>query len=240
LVYKVPGYSNDVQEVLARIRMVAFQRGDPARGGVGLAIGTNSHGMNLLFRDHTNEAALRHFKLLDDTRSWGPTNLTNDWSNNVWYWLRLRQDPKMDGSNTIFGKVWLADWTTPEPPEWQLTWLDSALKTPHLTGLAGITASSNDGLAQFEVSYFLLKAAGLPNIRVSAAASAPAMQTPLFVNGITQTATNVSVAWFGAGSLVASPSASGPWTNVVSTTNSYVTPKANLKPAEFYRIQYPQ
>jgi hypothetical protein len=241
LVYNVSGYSNDVQEVLARIRMVAFQRGDPARGGIGVAIGTNNQGMNLLFRDHTNEAAVPHFKLLDDKRSWGPTNLTNDWSNNLWYWLRLRQDPKMDGSNTVFGKVWLADWATPEPPDWQLTWLDSDLKIPHLTGLAGITASSNDGLAQFEVSYFLLKAAGLPNIRVSTAATPPAMQPPSFIDGgITQTTTNVNVKWFGSGSLVASPEATGPWTNVVSTTNSYTTPKPDLKAAEFYRLQYSQ
>ena len=147
-----------------------FRRFGP---GIGLGIGTDSQGMNFLFRDYTNEAPVRHFQFRDDGRAWGPTSLTSAWTNNTWYWLRLRQDPRMDGSNTVFGKAWPADWVTPEPAGWQLTWADSALPTPHRTGYAGLTASSNDGLAQYEVSYFLLKAAGLPSIQVSAAASPP-------------------------------------------------------------------
>ncbi len=241
LVYQRPGYSNDVQEVLARIRVVVFQGGDASRAGIGLGIGTDSQGLNFLFRDYTNEAPVRHFQFRDDGRAWGPTSLTSAWTNNTWYWLRLRQDPRMDGSNTVFGKVWLADWVTPEPAGWQLTWADSALPTPHRTGYAGLTASSNDGLAQYEVSYFLLKAAGLPSIQGSAAASPPAIQPPLFIGGgVTASPTNVIVNWFGSGALVASDAVTGPWTNVVSTTNSYVTPVSRLKAAEFYRLQYAQ
>ncbi len=239
LVYSAPGYSNDVQEVLARLRVVAFQPGDAYRGGIGVAIGTNGQGMNLLFRDFTNDAPVRHISFLDDGQAWGTGKFTNAWSNNTWYWLRLRQDPKMDGTNSLFGKIWPADWATPEPPDWQLTWADTALPTPHRTGLAGLTASSNDGLAEYEVSYILIKAAGLPNISVAASATTPVMQAPFFIgNGVSSTGTNVAVSWFGPASLVASENVTGPWTNVVSSTNVYATPNAKLKPAEFYRLQY--
>ena len=239
LVYNAPGYSNDVQEVLARIRVLAFQPGDAYRAGIGVAVGTNSQGLNLLFRDYTNDAPVRHFSLLDDGRASAPAHFTNDWQNNTWYWLRLRQDPKLDGTNTLFGKVWPADWITPEPADWQLTWADAALPTPHRTGLAGLTASSKDGMAQYEVSYILIKAAGLPSTRVSSAASAPATQPPVFIgNGVSSTPTNVVVSWFGPASLAASDVPSGPWTNIVSTTNTYVIPSSKQKPAEFYRLQY--
>jgi len=239
LVYYAPGYSNEVQEVLARIRIVGFQPGDGSRGGIGVGIGTNSQGMNLVFRDYTNEAPVRHLAFRDDARAWSPSYLTNAWSNTNWYWVRLRQDPKMDGTNTVFGKAWSADWATPEPADWQLTWADAAVPTPYRTGYAGLTASSNDGLAEYEVSYILIKAGGLPSIQVSAAASAPAMQPPVFIgSGVTSTPTNVTVTWFGPASLAASDVVTGPWTNVVSTTNSYVTPASKLKAAEFYRLQY--
>ena len=240
LVYMAPGYSNDVQEVLARIRIVAFGQGDTFRGGIGVGIGTNSEGMNLLFRNYTNDAPTRHVRLLDDKRAWGPGTLTNAWINNTWYWLRLRQQPKMDGTNTVFGKVWLADWATPEPAQWQLLWADSALPTPtpHRTGYAGLTASSSDGLAEYEVSYVLIKAAGLPTIpRVQMATTPPGMQPPFFI-GTTATATNVSVSWFGPANLEASAVVTGPWTNVVSTTNVYVIPASSQKPSEFFRLQY--
>jgi hypothetical protein len=38
---------------------------------------------------------------------------------------------------------------------------------------------------------------------------------------------------------VAAPLVTGPWTNVVSTTNSYVMP-VKLSPSEFFRLLYPQ
>lgn len=238
LIYQVSGYSNDVQEVLARLRVVAFGSGDPFRAGIGVGIGTNSQGMNLHFRDYTNAVPARHFQFLDDNRAWGTTNLPIAWTNNVWYWLRLRQDRKMDGTNTVFGKVWLADWATPEPAQWQLKWADSALPTPERTGYAGLSASSNDGLAEYEVSYVLIKAAGLPTLpRVQMGATPPGMQAPFFI-GSAATATNVSVSWFGPANLVASEVVSGPWTNVVSTTNVYVIPASEQKPSEFFRLEY--
>jgi len=251
LLYMAPGYSNDVQEVLARIRIVAFQQSDACRGGIGVCVGnnvtnvtgwpTNFTGMNLHFRDNTSESTVRHMKLLDDLRAWGPTVFTNAWQNNTWYWVRLRQQAKMDGTNSVFAKVWVADWATPEPTNWQMVWADSALKTPEHKGFAGLSAPSNGADAQLEVSYVLIKAAGLPNIQPTAAATTPAMQAPFFFNpAVTLAVSNsaVNVNWFGAASLVAAPTLAGPWTNVVSTTNSYVTPKANFKPAEFYRLFY--
>jgi hypothetical protein len=241
LAYVAPGYSNDVLEVLARMRVVAFQEGDPPRGGIGVGIAPDSHGMNFHFRDNTGEAPTNHMKMLDDLRAWGPTTLTNGWTNNTWYWLRLRQDPKMDGTNSVFAKIWPADWATPEPASWQLFWADSSLtQTPkYRGGYAGITAGSSGGLGQTEVSYILIKAAGLPNIQVSVAATAPAMQPPFFLTPLTASASGADVTWFGPGSLVASPVITGPWTNVVSTTNSYATPASKLKPSEFYRLLYP-
>jgi hypothetical protein len=249
LVYMAPGYSNNVQEVLARMRIVAFQEADACRGGIGVCIGTNATGtenytgMNLHFRDDINagnlEGPVRHMKLLDDLRAWGPTTFTNSWTNNTWYWLRLRQQSKMDGTNTVFGKVWPADWATPEPTSWQLLWADSALKTPEHTGFAGLTAASSGGIAQSEVSYVLIKAAGLPSIQVSVAATPPAMQEPFFLNpAITYAAGDATVNWFGPGSLVAAPVVTGPWTNVVSTTNTYVKP-TKLAPTEFFRLLFP-
>jgi hypothetical protein len=189
-------------------------------------------------------------KLLDDERAWGPTNYTNAWVNNTWYWLRLRQQPKMDGTNSVFAKVWPADWTTPEPANWQLLWPDSSLPTSptkyHL-GLAGITAASGDALSQSELSYILIKAAGLPNITVSAAATVlPAMQPPFFISatsyyyptiGPGTSAPGADITWFGPGALLASPSVTGPYTNVVSTTNGYATPEAKLKASEFYELE---
>ena len=255
LLYAAPGYSNSVQEVLARMRVVAFQQGDYFRGGIGVCVGTNAssgtnyEAINLHFRDQTNEVAVRHMKLLDDARAWGPTNYTNDWSNNTWYWLRLRQQSKMDGTNTVFAKVWPADWTTPEPANWQLLWADSALPSPHHVGLAGITAASGDALAQLEVSYVLIKAAGLPNVTVTPVATVlPPMQAPFFLAPVTpyyylapdgsgKTAPGADITWFGVGTLYASPNLTGPYTNAVSTTNGYAIPKAKLNPLEFYMVQ---
>jgi hypothetical protein len=66
-------------------------------------------------------------------------------------------------------------------------------------------------------------------------------QQPFFIgNGVTLTSSNLIVSWSGVASLVASPTLNGPWTNVVSTTNSYTIPIPSLKAAEFYRLLYSQ
>ncbi len=239
LIYQAPGASNTVEEVLARIRILSAQGGTSFHPGIGVGIDPASgQGMNLAFRDYATEAPARHFKFNDDDRGLGPTNGEMPWTNGVWYWLRLRQEPKMDGTNTVFGKVWPADWSTPEPATWQLLWADAAVPTPYRSGYAGVSASSFDAMSQFEVSYILIKAAGLPAIQVQAAATPPAPQPPFYIGGgITLAGTNVNVSWFGLGTLQSAPVITGPWTDVLNATNSYTAPATSQ--AQFFRVRYP-
>jgi hypothetical protein len=121
LLYAAPGYSDTVQEVLARIRITNFGKGDPARCGIAVAVNADdSQGINLHFRDNDQNGVLgRQFKLLDDRRAWGPPGYDLDWENNSWYWLRLRQTGP-NAPDNLQGKVWKADGTEPEPIDWQL------------------------------------------------------------------------------------------------------------------------
>ncbi|MBM3835205.1 MAG: hypothetical protein FJ403_18410 [Verrucomicrobia bacterium] len=186
LLYQAQGYGNTVQEVLARIRVTAFGTGDGPRCGVAVAVDpVTSQGINLHFRDHNQDGVLgRQFKLLDDRRAWGPRGLDIDWEDNVWYWLRLRQTgPGTAPTNNINGKVWLADGSVPEPSGWQMNWRRSGR-----TGFAGLVGASIGGLSEYEVDYILIKAEGLPSIKVTA----EAFPTPLFLI-ITQQPQNATV-----------------------------------------------
>jgi hypothetical protein len=192
LLYAAPGYSEEAQEVLARIRVIAFGQGDPHRCGV--AVGVNpdsSQGIDLHFRDHTQNGIVgRQFKLLDDRRAWAPTGLKFDWQTNTWYWLRLRQTSSSSAEGTnIFAKAWLGDGSVAEPANWHLAWSRDGR-----SGLAGIVGSSIGGLSEYEVDYILIKAEGLPSIKVSPGAFAGAVvnitQQPAdAVAGAGQTAT---------------------------------------------------
>jgi hypothetical protein len=165
LVYSAPGYSDTVQEVLARIRMVNFGKGDAARAGVAVAVDMDSsEGINLHFRDQDQDGILgRQVKLLDDRRAWGPGYDLN-WDNNTWYWVRLRQTGP-DAPDNIQAKVWKADGATPEPDEWQLNWGRSGR-----VGFAGLVGSSIGGISDYDVDYILIKAEGLPTTTVAASA----------------------------------------------------------------------
>ena len=169
LLYEASGYDNKLQEVLARVRVISFGSGDYVRGGVGVAVNPASNqGINYLFRDNTTDGqTANHLAFLDDLVAWGPAE-NFVWQPNTWYWLRLRHEPNavsQGGINDVFGKIWLADGTQPEPANWQLTWnYNSAYATR--TGYAGITASSGSPF-QFDVDYILIKAAGLPSVLVS-------------------------------------------------------------------------
>jgi hypothetical protein len=168
LIYAAPDYQPVVQEVLARIRILHFGGGSQSRAGIAIGIdAATSQGINLLFADFEPGNPYAHgvegpqFKLLDDLRAWGPPGIKLQWKTNTWYWLCLRQtaeDPAQAAN--IKGKAWLADGTVPEPEDWSLQW-----SRPARSGFAGILASSG-GLAHFEVDYFLLKADGLPKIKV--------------------------------------------------------------------------
>src|ERR1043166_2692495 len=167
LLYAVAGYDNTTQEVLARIRVTNFGTGDPSRGGLAVGVDpASSQGINLHLRDVT-ELALsgRHVAFLDDARLWGP-GYSITWQNNVWYWMRLRQEPNaasQGGVNDLFAKIWLADGATAEPSSWQLI-TDYIPSRSTRTGYAGIAASSIGGISEFDVDYVLIKAAGLPSI----------------------------------------------------------------------------
>ena len=172
LLYARSGYDATTQEILARLRVLQFGTGDPARGGVGVGVDPNgSTGINFHFRDGPLEGVSgRHLSFLDDFRAWGPA-LSFAWQTNVWYWVRLRQEPNaasLGGVKDVFAKVWAADGVTAEPPVWQ-TW-DYIPSRSIRSGLAGITAGSSAGTSVFDVDYVLIKAAGLPQITVAPAA----------------------------------------------------------------------
>lgn len=171
LLCELPGYSNTVQEVLARIRVTSFGSGDLCRGGVAVGVSpATGLGINYLFRGGGSEGQSgNHLAMLADHVAWGPGQ-PFAWQTNLWYWLRLRQEPNaasQGGVNDVFAKAWLADGNTAEPANWQLTWdYTPATSSSPMTGFSGLTASSG-GLAQFDVDYILIKAAGLPAIQVS-------------------------------------------------------------------------
>jgi hypothetical protein len=168
LLYEAPGYDT-VQEVLARIRVLSLGSRDYARGGVGVVVDpASTQGINYLFLDNTTDGqAANHMAFLDDLVAWGPAQ-SFVWQLNTWYWVRLRHEPNaasQGGVNDVFGKIWLADGSQPEPANWQLTWNYTPTYGTR-SGYAGITASSGSQF-QFDVDYVLIKAAGLPNILVA-------------------------------------------------------------------------
>ena len=255
LLYMKPGYSNDVQEVLARIRVTAFQaNNDYPRGGLAVGVQTNtadvSRGLNLHFRDSTQDNIPgRQFKFLDDLRAWGPAGLrtnispqiTPGWTNNVWYWLRMRLDPKADKTNSLYGKVWVADGATPEPADWQMKWSDSAMQKPLRKGFAGIAGSSVDasgnGLGHFEVDYILIKAAGLPEITVDFKPLGPPPTVPEFT-GVTKVSTNkFQLEWIGAATLEQADTVIGPWTAVPAASALGIITASGAE--KFYRLHQP-
>jgi uncharacterized protein (TIGR03118 family) len=266
LLYMAPGYSNSVQEVLARIRVVGFQKNqDGPRGGIAVAVTTNpnpgpSRGINLHFRDSSadlndNNQSERKFKLLYDGVAWGPQGLEVNgvevgWTNNVWYWMRLRQDAGASGANDVFAKVWPSDGLTPEPAEWQMVWGYLPANPPLSTGFAGIAGSSGsdnngalaapvaDGFGQTEVNYILIKAAGLPSITAGFGVFGPPSNPPV-ITGITRTNNTVTVDWFGGQYLESATSLLGPWSIVPipdSAPYSPLTVPIATGP-KFYRIQ---
>src|SRR5262245_1749008 len=169
LLYAAPGYDNVVQEVLARMKVTAFEfsSGGVTRGGI--AVGSdpnNSHpgqALDLHFRDTdaTGPVTGRHVGFLDDYIAWGP-QLAVQWEIDTWYWLRLRQTGSdAPGGNQLQAKFWLADGSVPEPEGWQINWP----RVVH-SGFAGLAGGSGE-VSEFEVDYVLIKAEGLPSITVA-------------------------------------------------------------------------
>lgn len=167
LIYNGATYNNSNQEVLLRVRIINFGTGDPPRGGAAVCVDPGANpigGIGYHFRDNSG----RGLAFLDDKRAWGPSQ-SFSWQNNVWYWMRLKQEPNAaseGGSYDVFGKIWLADGSEPEPSFWQLKWDYIPTRTAR-TGHAGVVAGSSGGISEFEVDYILIKASGLPQITVT-------------------------------------------------------------------------
>jgi hypothetical protein len=228
LLYEAPGYDNTVQEVLARIRVLSLGSGDYVRGGLGVAVDpASTQGINYLFRDNASDGqTANHMSFLDDMVAWGPAQ-GFVWQPNTWYWVRLRHEPNaasQGGLNDVFGKIWLADGTQPEPVNWQLTWNYTPTYATR-TGYAGITASSG-GPFQFDVDYILIKAAGLPSIFV---APNSFVQVPVSITNQpqNQTVMELSPAVFSVGA-AGYPPATYQW----FTTNGPISAATNFS----YRI----
>jgi hypothetical protein len=229
-------YSTNVQEVLARMRIVAFGNVDGSRSGLGVGVGTNSQGINLHFRNSTDGSLTgRHFNLLDDARAWGP-GFKLDSQTNVWYWLRLKQEKDAEGgTNDVFAKVWIADGATPEPANWQMTWNYIPARTERV-GLAGIAGSSIDGVGNFEVDYILIMAEGLPKITVDFAAQGPVPTAPRFTEVAKTSATQVTLQWIGAATLESTANiVEGPWNPIAAAASPYRAPATAER--MFYRLK---
>src|SRR6185436_4641818 len=149
LLYEAAGGSNVTQEVLARMRVTSFGAGSLySRGGLAVVVDANtSQGIDYIFRDASAEGQSgAHTSFLDDFRAWGPGQ-GFAWQLNVWYWLRLRQEPNapsQGGVFDVFGKIWVADGSVEEPANWQLMW-DYAPGRTTRVGFAGLMAGSTSG-----------------------------------------------------------------------------------------------
>lgn len=238
LLYAAPGYNDATQEVLAHIRIKAFGQGDGPRGGIGVGVNAdNSQGIELHFRNSDfNETGTR-FRLLDDLRAWGPAIQTK-WTTNAWFWLRLRQTSSSTAAGTnIHAKVWLADGSVPEPANWQAGWSRAGR-----TGLAGITGSSGGGAEEFDVDYVLIKAAGLPSIKVAPAPFALVGPRPEPEPGASRFTRLAKLAdnrlvleWTGSGVFEEADNIAGPWTAVAGAASPRTITASGTR--KFYRLR---
>lgn len=83
-----------------------------------------------------------------------------------WHWVRLRHSAGGDSNRfQMQAKWWPADGTVPEPTRWLEGRYSSEMATTNpIAGLAGLIAP--DYLGNYKVDYMLIRAAGLPRIRV--------------------------------------------------------------------------
>ena len=216
------------------MKVTAFKADAYSRGGI--AVGSDpdkpnqpGHALDLHFRDTelTGTQKGRHAGFLDDYEAWGP-GLDFKWANDTWYWLRLRQTgTDAAGGNQLQGKFWPVDGSVPEPTDW-LTW--SRPVHSGFAGLVGGSSAGSEGLSEFEVDYVLIKAVGLPQIKV---AFSPVGPVTLEFTAIRQEGDSVLLEWRGPGTLQEADQVIGPWKDVVEQKRRQDQPTAPLK---FYRL----
>ena len=94
---------------------------------------------------------------------------------------------------------------------------------------------SGNGLGRLEVDYVLIKADGLPQIKVDFKPLGPPPTAPKFT-GITKIAGNkLQIGWIGAGGLEQADAVTGPWSAVpAASAVGIITPSGTAK---FYRLR---
>lgn len=157
-------------EVLARLRMVAPPDTAGSLGGVALGV-NGAAGTGFVCRFRSGAAGQRGVELVGLDGTTGPA-ATFAWQPNTWYWLRLRHEPRpLSGGADLLARLWPADGETPEPAAW-LAWWDYYPATPARHGFAGL--ATGPASPAVECDYWLLHAAGLPEITVRLPAAKPA------------------------------------------------------------------
>jgi hypothetical protein len=83
-----------------------------------------------------------------------------------WYWVRLRYSARGDSNGFhMLAKWWPSDGSVPEPSQWlEGRYSSEIAATNPIAGLAGLIAPEYSG--RYLVDYMLVRAAGLPRIRV--------------------------------------------------------------------------
>jgi hypothetical protein len=194
------GYDGSTQEVLIRIRILNMPFVPQGSAHAGEVVGAEppggealpeGSGVNWQLMNTSDNGSLYgdnidgpQARSLYDYVAWGPGYTNNDipWQTYTWYWMREHLDGLSTQGKTysnMWAKVWVGDGSEAEPTNWQ--YMDAydltvATGSGVTNGVAGITAGTSGAGDDFEVDYFLLKAAGLPSITVN-----PVLD-PLYLN----------------------------------------------------------
>ena len=155
LLYEAPGYSNDIQEVLMRVRFktLVVSGQNAIFGAVVGANPDDAHpgaGNNALFCNTSTFGASvegPHVQFLNDFVAWGPAIPNFAPQFNTWYWLRLRQTSSSTAAGpNLFAKAWLDDGTEAETNDWQVSWSQG-----DRMGFAGIKGPSSSAETDADV-----------------------------------------------------------------------------------------
>lgn len=170
------GYDPVRQEVLARVRW----RGATSRVLMGVCASVNptSPLISTVREGVSWKNAINSARFAASKSLLGPLD-TRIITTNQWYWIRLRHDrSSTPGGTDVFGKVWRADGMEPEPEPWTSWDYFPNATNEEFRGYAGISGTLRNTLGDaFEVDYILIRAAGLPMIRVAPEGPAPRVES---------------------------------------------------------------